>query len=157
MKEQLITFETAKLAKEKGFNEPVLYHYLDDEGEGTFILTPNESHFSTEVKMIRGVIDVGETNNVTTTENLYDIFNEEIEWYISVPTQSLLQKWLRQIHNINVYPILSYTNNQKYTIELRYDFSKIRTSQTGLTEKIYYDTYEEALEQGLLEALKLIK
>lgn len=162
MKEQLVKFETAKLAKEKGFNEPVLYHYLDDEGEGTFILTPNESHFSTEVKMVRGVIDVGETNNVTTTENLYDIFNEEIEWYISAPTQSLLQKWLREVHDIHI-EIRNYQEYDKDNYAHTLNFTKNANYKNEEGNKIgqiisrkYFDIYEEALEEGLYQALLLI-
>ncbi len=150
MKEQLVTFETAKLAKEKSFNEPVLYHYLDDKGEGTFILTPNESHFSTEVKMVRGVIDVGETNNVTTTENLYDIFNEEIEWYISAPTQSLLQKWLREVYKIAIdIKTINSTRMDNFEYCLHFKNDNIKT-------KNGFNTYEEALEEGLYQALLLI-
>ena len=33
MNERLISFETAKLAKEKGFREPVLYHYWRINGD----------------------------------------------------------------------------------------------------------------------------
>lgn len=114
MEKQLIDFETAKLAYEKGFK----IHQSD--------------YFN---------------NKSLNVKDLY---------CYQRPTQSFLQKWLREIHNIHVYPILSYTNNQKYTIELRYNFNKIKTSQTGLTEKPYYNTYEEALKNGLFEALKLI-
>ena len=151
MKEQLISFETSKLAKEKKFNEPVLYHYLDNEGDGTFMLKANESYFSTKIKMVRGTIDIGETSNIVTTENLYDVFNEEIEYYISAPTQSLLAKWLREKHGIDVI-INTYRNqNQKY-----YKYFISEKSKNLIKSEEYYDTYEEAYEVGLQEALKLI-
>jgi hypothetical protein len=36
-------------------------------------------------------------------------------------------------------------------------FTQAKISNLKYVHNIYYDTYEEALEQGLLEALKLIK
>ena len=31
MKEMIISFETSKVAKEKGFKEPTLFYYFEDE------------------------------------------------------------------------------------------------------------------------------
>jgi len=150
MKENIVTFQVAKLAKEKGFNVECGYGYTRlkelmtiDRSQESFFGGASRNYRNSELESYN--------------KSYLECNDDEYVCIYTAPTQSLLQKWLRQIHNINVYPILSYTNNQKYTIELRYDFSKIRTSQTGLTEKIYYDTYEEALEQGLFEGLKLIK
>lgn len=155
MKEQLISFETSKLAKEKKFNEPVLYHYLDNEGDGTFMLKANESYFSTKIKMVRGTIDIGETSNIVTTENLYDVFNEEIEYYISAPTQSLLAKWLREKHGIDIsILILGISDYQVYVHKKR------ELKYNGIVNFVFDNKdniYEEAYEIGLQEALKLIK
>lgn len=141
MTDEIIKFDTAKLAKEKGFDLPSTGAYAQEPEEGA---VDYETAFDA----------IGEL--VFTTEDMQSALEYEFKSYLA-PTQSLLQRWLREKYQINVYPILSYTNNQKYTIELRFDFSRISTSQTGLTEKVYYDTYEEALEVGLVAALKLIK
>ena len=58
---------------------------------------------------------------------------------VLMPTQSLAQKWLREVHNIDV---LVYKVKKKYTTEY-------------CTK--HYNTYEQALEEALQEALKLIK
>ncbi len=68
----------------------------------------------------------------------------------SIPTQSLLQRWLREKHNI------------KLAILFRENISSGIESWDWLikgTEVVYrqYKTYELALEAGLLEGLKLIK
>ena len=61
---------------------------------------------------------------------------------ILAPTQSLLQKWLRETHNIFI------------SINVNYCY-KIYNNDELYEESFYYNNYEEALEQGLQEALKL--
>ena len=120
MEEQLVTFETAKLAKEKGFKEKTKFSY----------------------------------STLTKTYNIsYDEF--------SAPTQSLLQKWLREKHNI--FLTIHCNSRNKYTYQ-GYDVditkSKYKTDEyPGMefgSNVCIFDTYEEALERGLIEALELI-
>ena len=66
-------------------------------------------------------------------------------------TQSLLQRWLREQHKINISMI-----NGSNTINLYY-YEINKTNKfpiKGDGSKNY--TYEQALEEGLCEALKLI-
>jgi hypothetical protein len=70
-------------------------------------------------------------------------------------TQTVLAKWLREIENIHVTSMPSYIGNKKakkHYFELSF-MSKVMQmgNQFG-----YYDTYEEALELGLQQALKLV-
>lgn len=116
MKEQLITFETAKLAKEKGFDEYVCLHYSNYEG--VF---------------------------------MDDIKNYELDHTkFSAPTQSLLQKWLREEHDKELF-IYKNLERSKY---ICYLYSGVKR-YSGFTEN-EGETYEQALEKGLIEALKLI-
>ena len=132
MKEQLITFPTAKLAKEKGFDIKCDHIQCIYSSDGDF-------------------------------DSIYDYVShtpceEEIEFYI--PTQSLLQKWLREKHNISL-SCRPHINNNK----LSYSFSLYIAEKsninfnimTGYEECGSFKTYEEALEKGLQEALKLIQ
>ena len=88
--------------------------------------------------------------------DLFSGFNEMSENPFSVccsaPTQSLLQKWLREEHYIIVwvYPAIRL-NGYQGCIQKKNMVGK----NIILTHK--FETYEEALEQGLFEALKLIK
>ena len=126
MEEQLISFETAKLAKEKGFpQEPnrLKIPYYNYKGE-----------FKGDVKdWLRKYLRKEDTSDVES---------------VSAPTQSLLAKWLREEHNIH---LIAYKN---INID-GYDWCYITTD--GITNINSYKTYEEALEAGLQEALKLIK
>jgi hypothetical protein len=129
MTEEFVTLETAKLLKEKGFKEDVFTFYEVDCVEGDMILSETYDE----------------------SEN----FNEKNDC-LSAPTQSLAQKWLRETKNIH---ICVYNCACGYG----YEISKADNG-THITSSVYegpndggeWDTYEEALEAGLQEALKLI-
>ncbi len=128
MKEQLITFETAKLAKEKGFSEICQYLYSTLKGREGQLLA---ELFGTLEKPNR----------------------------ILAPTQSLLQKWLRVVHDIHVNPE-PYHESADHTNDITgYYMGDIEHGARGKVLWVgddNYSTYEEALEAGLLKALKEI-
>lgn len=75
----------------------------------------------------------------------------------SAPTQSLAQRWLREKHNFH---ICIYNNAAGYGYEItKADNGThiVNDLDTGPNAGGKWDTYEEALEEGLREALKLIK
>ena len=76
---------------------------------------------------------------------------------ISKPSQSLLQKWLREKHNIHVEISLSVDGDtfdvQLYRI-VGFDLDEVNYIKTV---KRQIKTYEEVLEMGLQHALKEIK
>ncbi len=132
MEDALINFETAKLAREKGFNIPTISYYnpkgRSEESEG----------YMTERL---------ECSNWNNGQGSYPTHAKDVE--CSAPTQSLLQKWLREVHNI--YINVNTDNNKLFCVDINeeYFYDCARTE--------WYKTYEEALEIGLQEALKLIK
>jgi len=75
--------------------------------------------------------------------------NRPGEEIYEAPTQSFLQKWIRETHNLDVI-IASNLIGYAYLIYQRYP-------PKNFTNKNVYQTYEEALEEGLLESLQLIK
>ena len=80
---------------------------------------------------------------------IWDIFEFEI---IAAPTQSLLQRWIREEHSIFVFVEIT-----RYQHELRARIVDYREPFTSPIFTNSFSTYEQALEAGLLEALKLIK
>ena len=134
MEDTRITFETAKLAKEKGFSQEtnrleIPYYNYKGEFKG------DVSDWRIR-KYIRG-------------ENTSDIE------FVSAPTQSLLAKWLREEHNIYVSPRESYAFDQ--TLEFVCTVNNIFVNHGNNDEPINrFKTYEDAYEIGLQEALKLI-
>ncbi len=121
MKEQLISYKTAKLAKEKKFDLNCHYAQFVEDEEPIY----NESAHNW---------------------NLYE------EGY-SVPTQSSLQKWLREVHKLSV-EVFSDETHWEVIVEKLPSYSAY-DSEYSSDDK--FNTYEEALEEGLKQALKLIK
>jgi len=92
-----------------------------------------------------------------------------LEGACPAPIQSLLQLWLRETHNIHIWiepqrgNIQSYmlniynSNNDEEYFMADYGFLEGSEQYKDSGDYMWYDTYEDALEQGLLEALKLIK
>ena len=80
-------------------------------------------------------------------------FNESKAWSISAPTQSLLQKWLREVHNIHLS--VRHVIDNYYIIEMTYPETRDKRFLYKLIDT-HFKIYEEALEKGLIEALKLI-
>ena len=128
MKEELISFETAVLAKEKGFNEYCRYRY--DKPSNNLSSWP--FHEADEESWHDNSSCVGE----------------------SAPTQSLLQKWLREEYGFHV-DIVFNNGTRGYNYLEFYEKCAPLASQTNHSQNTY-DTYEQALEEGLKEALKLL-
>lgn len=65
-----------------------------------------------------------------------------------------LQKWLRDKHNIDVQAPCIRFNSLKVK---GYQYAITSDNYQQFTQEGDYNTYEQALEQGLIEGLKLIK
>ena len=171
MKEQLINFETAKLAKEKGFNEEVNEcYYLDADEIIKLCLTyPNSTlgeiiNIDTDLQKyvyIEGVPSLFVFNDEVVLANTnkklkqHFSFGDSLIPVCTVCSQSLLQKWLREKYNIHLE-----VNYREFVVNVKgsyfYSFS-INESYFGRNVFEGFDTYEEALEEGLINALNILK
>lgn len=134
MKEELISLETAKLAKEKGFNISAKSFYGCDDPCGT---TKPNSLITIELKK-EG-----------------DIETQEGTLIYSAPAQHILQKWLREEHMIKVIVNHAESNGTYgFTIWVWNHDNNIGKWE-GHQYLGTYITYEEALEDGLVRALGL--
>lgn len=126
MEDELISYQTAVLAKEKGFNIVCFYKY-DRHGE-----------------LRKPYLENGSSTNVDFRVDLTDLLENynRYDFIYSVPTQSLLQKYIREKHNIIIEPIYNSTYN--YFECVVHDIIKLKTHRLKV-----YSTYEEALEDGL--------
>ena len=164
MKDELISFETAKLAKEKRFDVETLYFYCKKGLVGKMELRDDYDHLANYDKQIIDYFSGYYNWNSLPKDNrmhMITSFSESNEYYYQVicsaPTQSLLQKWLREKHNIQINIFAEWNKKRNkvtfcnYIISLEGNMAGLHYVMSG------FDTYEEALEAGLLEALKLIK
>ena len=142
IEEQYVSFETAKLAKEKGF---------DEEFENMHVW----NNFKGEI-----LEDVSGYNmkNSHLCKNSY-----------SAPTQSLLARWLREKHHIHVIPFPNgCDNNGKSIYGCNIWYVDINGTEFGVHFPCYpiyihgnnssrkRVSYEEAMEAGLQVALNLL-
>lgn len=143
MKETLITFETAELAKEKGFDIPVRnYVALSDKSKSIY------EGFDD---------DYWGDNRIVNWNNGMPLkpFGEGL----SIPTQSLLQKWLREVHRADITVITDWIKGERvYYVGFSFvnpnNEIDIWFSNDNENRKVKYLSYEGALEIGLQEALK---
>ncbi len=121
IEESYVSFGTAKLLKEAGFDVPCTSQYTEGMG-------------------------------VWSGKYPYN-FNEEDFGY-SRPTQALAARWLREVHKIHVGADMAYSKlvAEKWIYLIRFTDS-IGNPYKGVG---WFNDYEEALEAGLQEAVKLI-
>lgn len=148
---KISNFETAKLAKEKGFKIPTRHYYeqalkskknKEDGYSGTFGWKKGETNLQ----------DGYNVNQETNTESY---------WYVcSAPFQTQIQDWLRETHSLNIYVTTTPTfgklesHKSKYKAHIEVLFQPFKS----VTMKYYLgDTHEEALEKALLEAIIYLK
>jgi hypothetical protein len=152
MKDQVISLEVAKLAKENQFNIPTQKAYINNE---IFVNYEEVSGYCNNYR-----IDADDFyKNWNKVDWLFDknglgcfgckLDNKKYFETYSAPTQSLLQKWLREKHDIivNVYPHYE-------SLGVRDGWFVRIEGKDAIWKK--FSNYEEALETSLKEALLLI-
>ena len=125
--EDYVSFETAKLLKEKGFNEEVLTYYIYD----------------TESKFYEFRLD-----------DRWDNPNNFPGDCISAPTIQMAMKWLREKYNLEIYP---YHNNptiynSKWWFEVIEYPNSIAEYESGKDEE--FDTYEQVCDTAIKYCLE---
>lgn len=141
MLDQLVSLETAMLAKEKTFNEICYYFYNDTMHK-----------------------EAMEDCKFHSNKQFEEKYSSD---YITAPTQSLLHRWLREKHNLWVEITLwgdgigTMCAIKKADLnDKEEDGSRIvrleKNVDTGQITRLEF-SYEKTLEIGLQEALKLLK
>ena len=141
MEDTIVKYVTAKLAVSKGYEGFIGtylgHHYYNHNGilDGDVIEQLKET---IRIKNEKGISfeDAGKLNTIKS---------------YPAPTQSLLQKWLRDNFNIHIEIIMVDTLTCTYAYHISSTGNGIRPDSK------LYESYEECLEDGLLESLELIK
>ena len=131
--EEICTYEVAKLAKEKGFNCKVYNYYQATK------------HYC---ETLRGIELHSECWKLE-TDDCYSRYNKGSENIVSAPTQSLLQRWLREEKNIDIAIVPLYAGGYAYIIyNIHCRDNRVVNTNAG------YAAYELALEDALKYVLK---
>lgn len=163
MTEELVTFETAKLAKEKGFDEECRNMWMYTDETPVEVNAPKDevliesftamflNHMKDPVRLLEIITKapkIRPLRNSTLPPPMY-----------CRPTQDLLERWLRDKHSIMLFapePVYLYGILAGWTaaaihrlkLPIDYTYPDQDTKQT--------ETYELAREAALLHALKLL-
>lgn len=111
--EDYVSFEIAKLLKEKGFDDvPVYTYYLS---YGGFYRSPM----------------------AVTNKDLY------AQGHIAAPTLQMAMKWLREVHNISIEPLVDFGSGDEYWWSADVAYVK----KNGLIDTLTgYSSYEQVCE-----------
>lgn len=128
--EDYVSFETAKLLKEKGFDVPTttLYNQNGDFG-----------------------LCEGFTNGMKTLCNT-DLTKYYRSDFISAPSQAMAMRWLRKAHDIFIRPNISFLYPIKYYCEIFCYGDNLKTQQDIATEN--FESPEEACEAAIKYCLE---
>lgn len=126
--EDYVSFETAKLLKEKGFDEGC-----------SFVVNA----------VSKGVMPVSwPTTNSEIEDEKADL--------IALPTLQMAMKWLREEKNIliYVYPVIDLQVKNNYTFYWRWDGKKKRHDASHIGDKHNYESFEQAVEAAVKYCLE---
>ena len=132
--EEIVTFEVAKLAKEKGFPQDV------DRWLGDLHSATSSNYYNHKGELNGDCLEI--INCICRKEDV------PIELQIIVaPTQSLLQRWLREEKGLHI--TVPFDNN-----EFWWQIKNLANRDSEYGEALGFDTYELALEDALAYSLK---
>ena len=136
IEESYVSFDTAKMLKEAGFDVPCRGVYVTDR---------------------TGYYEFREYDNKQTTDDLCWNSTDGFQYEYLAPTQALAARWLREKHRIALdvafIPPSVDGDVWQYFVGEMDDMIWEGEYETGRK----YATYEHAMEAGLQEAIKLIK
>jgi hypothetical protein len=143
-----VSYETAKLAKQVGFNE-LCDHAFKQLSDGTYTLYQHTTkQYNSSFNRVK----------VATTKRNSEMLNAK-QFRCSAPTILDMHAWLMRKFNIRVFPEQKISGDFGFAIYVSNETSLIASKpfvrlQSYFTK--HYSTFEEALDAGIQEALELI-
>ena len=128
IKEDFVSFEVAKLLKEKGFNEPCKVWYSEYTSQ-----FGGEKYTSIEF-------------------DDHNRFKKDYKFLFYAPTHQMAMKWLREMHKLSIEPF--YMFPAIWEIDIKYIDKKTDLSEFEDIRDKSYNSYEEAVEAALKHCLK---
>jgi len=141
IREDYVSFETAKLLKKKGFEGYSILTIYDEEAANTYIKELKEKHlpYSSDDPKLK-------------------------EFYYTQPTLQMAMKWLREVHHIEIsitfgFPFINGKEQYKYFWSIvkvcnnHLEYSLNNPNNTTYNEEIA-DSYEQACEEAIKYCLE---
>jgi hypothetical protein len=126
--EDYVSFETAKLLKEKGFEGHSILTIYDKNAANAYIKELKEKHlpYSSDDPKLK-------------------------EFYYTQPTHQMARKWLRKVYNINI-DIVPVWNHKQFEYQV-FIVTPENAKHCYIDDKLYLG-YEEAAEAGIKYSLE---
>lgn len=157
MTEQLITFRTARLAKAKGFDVYTNHFFINNK---LIDISDLEDVYSNNWNKPKWVFDKD-------GHECFGCESDNKKWFdvYSAPTQTLVQKWLREVHKININVVcVTFAREEDVIPNQQPMYSGSIVLADGRKYKLSYGywnvlspSYEGVLEEALFDSLTLIK
>lgn len=129
--EDYISLETAKLLKEKGFDEATNRYYNAQCDQIRTVSDTFMWHWNNEEFVKRVLMDGA----------------------IAIPTLQMAMKWLREVHKYEIYP---YHQNSEDCDKWWFEIVKFPSPVSEYESNAIYATYEEVVEAAIKYCLDLI-
>jgi hypothetical protein len=128
IEEDYVSFETAKLLKEKGFEGYSIISIFDEDAANAYIKELQEKHlpYSSDDPKLK-------------------------EFFYTKPTLQMAMKWLRKAHNINI-DIVPIWNQKRFEYQV-FIITPENAKHCYVDEKLYL-VYEQACEAAIKYSLK---
>ncbi len=133
--EDYVSFETAKLLKEKGFDGDTNCYYIEESVDKNLCYSP-----------------IRQNHNKRITNNEFDIDINVSSGKISAPTLQMAMKWLREVHNIFIDIAFRFSRNADNDINFSYYVEKYE-NYYGYGDG-EFNSYEEACEAAIKYCLE---
>lgn len=146
--EQFIKPKTAKLAKQAGFNWECETCYIGKSK------TPYKYDKYFNWNMPRKDFEKEGSDNL-----FYAFINQKkITNFISAPTQSVLQRWLRELKgmSVEVCHVIVWVEGGALGIKWCYRIYYLNSNEGDIVSSDEFNTYETALEAGLRKCLIIL-
>ena len=136
IEEIYVSFDTAKMLKEAGFNVPCRGIYRVYR-MGNYVFREYDRKY-TKDDLCRNAVD-------------------GFQYEYLAPTQALAARWLREAHHINVYACFDYEKFDERKWFFTREHTMVNDDSAVYCSITNYNSYEEALEAGLKHGLELVK
>ena len=136
IEEQFVSFDTARMLKEAGFDVPCRGIYR------AYRIGTSVFH---------------EYDRKSAKDDLCWNSTDGFQYEYLAPTQALAAKWLREAHHINVYACFDYEKFDERKWFFTREHTMVNDDSAVYCSITNYNSYEEALEAGLKHSLELVK
>lgn len=151
--EDYVSFETAKLLKEKGFDEPCTYLWIFEKTNNPEV--DDNGIYKCPVKKYTES-DYWNNTSIELYKKEDEYWNDNIDFF-ACPTLQMAMKWLREAHKIHVSVEMGFdVDNRQYFFfapSICKFSNKTGEYQTPFGEK-EFDSYEEACEAAIKYCLE---